>query len=120
MTLLGRLARSRVVKTVGVILAITLAWQLYLTIAAPGRVDPALAAQVEKGQPLRISVEFSFPPERFHTLYLQQYGRVMGVEGNRVDLRDVRPESVGALARVYWIAQLTPLERDGAASKDQK
>lgn len=109
MSILNRLARSRVVKTLAVILALVLAWQVYLTIRASGVVDPTLDALVAKGDPVRISVELGFAPERFHTLFLQDYGRVMGVNGDRVDLRDVRPESVGMLARVYWIDAITPL-----------
>lgn len=107
---LTRLLRSRVVKTLAVILALTLAWQAFLTVQAPSRIDADVAASVEKGEPLRVSVELGFAPERFHTLFLQDYGRVMGVSGNQVHLRDVRPESVGMLARIYWIDQIRPYE----------
>lgn len=112
MTMLRRILRTRVVKTVIAILVIVLAWQIYLTVRAPAHIDPQLAGQVAEGQPLRISVRLDFPPERFHTLFLQQYGRVMGVEGNHVDLRSVRPESVDALARVYWIDWIEPLRSE--------
>ena len=97
-------------RTIAVILVLVIAWQVYLSVRAPGRVDPALAAEVVLGGPVRVSVILNFEPERFHTLFLQDYGRVMGVSGNEVRLRDVRPESVGALARVYWIDRLEPLE----------
>lgn len=109
MTLLTRLWRSRLVKTVTVIVVLALAWQIYLSATAPGKIDPVLRAEVEQGRPLSIAVELGFPPERFHTLFLQDYGRVVKVEGNEVRLRSVRPESVDLLARVYWIDRLEPL-----------
>ena len=111
MTLVKRLLRTRLFKVVVAVLVLTLAWQVFLTIQAPGKVDPALQAQVEQGdQPVRIAVTLDFPPERFHTLFLQDYGRVIRVDGNSVHLRDVRPSSVRLLARVYWIDALFPLE----------
>lgn len=109
MTVLSRLSRSRLVRTVVVILVLVLAWQIYLSIMAPAKISPELAAEAEQGEPVRVTVVLNFEPERFHTLFLQDYGRVMGVSGDEVRLRDVRPESVAALARVYWIAELDPL-----------
>lgn len=106
MTLFRRFARSTAFRTVAVIVVLALAWQLYLTIRAPGRIDPALASAVEQGEPLRVSVSLPFPAERFHSLKLQDYGHVMGVEGDRIDLRSVRPESVSALAKIYWIERV--------------
>lgn len=110
MSILMRLARSRLVRTIAVILALVIAWQVYLSVTAPGRIDPGLAELVKEGEPVRVSVTLNFPPERFHTLFLQDYGRVMGVSESEVRLRDVRPESVGALARVYWIDHIEALE----------
>ncbi|MGC5616066.1 hypothetical protein [Georgenia sp. Z1491] len=110
MTLTCRLLRTRPVRTILVVLALVLAWQLYLAIAAPGKIDDELAAQVDEGEPVRVGVVLDFPPERFHTLYLQDYGRILRVEGNEIQLRSVRPESVAMLARVYWVESLVPLE----------
>lgn len=108
MTLLRRFAKSRLAKTAAVIVVLAVAWQVYLSIAAPGKIDPKVAAEVEQGEPLRLTVELGFPPERFHTLFLQDYGRVIGVHGDTVQLRSVRPSSVDALARVYWIDRILP------------
>lgn len=110
MTLLGRVLRSRLARTLAVVAALILVWQIYLSISAVGKVDPLLEAEVAAGQPVRVTVVLDFAPERFHTLHLQSYGRVIGVSGNEVSLRDVRPESVGQLARVYWIDRLDPYE----------
>ena len=111
MMLLKRFARSRFIRTVAVLVALVIIWQIFLSVRANGRVDPALAAEAAEGQPVRVTVVVGFPPERFHTLFLQSYGRVVGVSGNEVQLRDVRPESVGMLARVSGIESIAP---DGA------
>jgi hypothetical protein len=113
MTMMRRFARSRFARTIAVILALVIAWQIFLTVRAVGRVDPALEAQVSEGEPVRVTVVVGFEPERFHTLFLQSYGRVVGVSDNEVSLRDVRPESVAQLARVYWIERIEP---NGAGS----
>lgn|SRR5699024_6646870 len=112
--LVKRFLRTRLFRTVAVVLVLVLAWQLYLTVQAPGKIDPALQAAVEAGEPVRVQVTLGFPPERFHTLFLQDYGRVMQVEDHSVLLRDVRPESVGMLARIYWIEHLSPLEGESS------
>ncbi|RZU32209.1 hypothetical protein [Blastococcus saxobsidens] len=112
MTLLRRLSRSTAFRTIVVVLVLALAWQVYLTVRAPGRIAPELAVAVEEGQPLRVSVALDFPPERFHSLKLQSYGHVMGVEDNRIHLRSVRPESVAALAKIYWVDRLELYEDD--------
>lgn len=112
MTLLRRLSRSTAFRTLAVVLVLALAWQLYLTIRAPSRIDPALAAAVEEGEPLRVSVALDFPPERFHSLKLQAYGHVMGVDENRINLRSVRPESVSALAKIYWVDRVELYEEE--------
>jgi hypothetical protein len=108
--LFRRLLRTRLFRTVAVILVLVAVWQVFLSVSAPGKIDPALEAEVQRGEPLRVEVTLNFPPERFHTLTLQDYGRVMGVEDDSVLLRDVRPSSVGLLARIYWVDRLSPVE----------
>src|SRR5699024_5785163 len=105
-----RVLRSRLVKTLAVIAVLVIAWQVYVAVSAPGKIDPRVASEVDEGQPLRVRVELGFPPERFHTLRLQEYGHIMGVHGDTVSLRSVRPSSIGALARVYWIERIEPVE----------
>ncbi|TFV65576.1 UNVERIFIED_ORG: hypothetical protein E4P37_09765 [Bacillus sp. AZ43] len=112
MTLLRRFAGSTAFRTIAVVLVLALAWQLYLTVRAPGKIDPGLAEAVEQGEPLRVSVSLDFPPERFHSLKLQSYGHVMGVDGQRINLRSVRPESVSALAKIYWVDRVELYEDD--------
>lgn len=107
MNLLRRLLHTRLVKTLAVIVVLILAWQVYLAITGPAKIDADLAAQVAEGQPLQVAVSLGFRPERFHTLYMQDYGRVSRVDGNNIVLRDVRPESVRLLSRVYWVDRLS-------------
>ena len=51
-------------------------------------------------------VTLDFPPERFHQLYLQDKGRLVGVRGNVVDMMDVEPSAVRAIAGHYWVASV--------------
>lgn len=52
----------------------------------------------------RITLEF--PPERFHQLYLQDQGRLVGVHGNVVDMMDVDVHALRAIASRYWVASV--------------
>lgn len=106
MTLLIRILRSRAVITLVTVAVLLAAWNVYLAVRAPSRVDADLKEQVDQGQPVRVAVELGFPVERFHTLELQKYGRVSGVDENVIELRDVRPESVNAIARIYWVDEV--------------
>lgn len=110
MTLLVRILRSRAVITLVTVAVLLGGWNIYLAVRAPSRVGPALEEQVDRGLPVRVAVELGFPAERFHTLELQQYGRVSGVDGNVVELRDVRPGSVNAIARIYWVDHVDAVE----------
>lgn len=106
--MLRRFIRSRLFKVVVAVIVITIAWQVYLTVRVGSVVDPALAAEAQTSPSLTVDVVLGFPPEQFHTLYLQSYGRISGVDGHTLHLRDVRPESVGMLGRIYWIQQVLP------------
>ena len=55
-------------------LAFYLAWQLWLTIAAPHKIADFPAAP----EKVNILVTLPFPPERFHVQLFQTYGRVSG------------------------------------------
>ena len=52
----------------------------------------------------RITLEF--PPERFHQLFLQDKGRLVGVHGNVVDMMDVESAALRAIAGHYWVASV--------------
>lgn len=106
--MLRRFLRSRFFIAVVVVAVIAAAWETYLTVRVGSVVDAAVTAETRTSSSLRIDVRLPFPPEQFHTLFLQSYGRISGVDGETVHLRDVRPESVGMLARIYWIEQILP------------
>ena len=53
-------------------------------------------------------ITLDFPPERFHQLYLQDKGRLVGVHGNVVDMMDVDPAALRAIAGHYWVASVAP------------
>jgi len=106
--MLKRFLRSRLFKVIVAVVVLVVAWQVYLTVRVGSVVAPEVAAEAASARSLRVDVVLGFPPEQFHTLYLQAYGRISGVEGDTVRLRDVRPESVDLLARIYWVQRVLP------------
>ena len=87
-------------------LAAYLAWQLWLSYAAPGKIAAGLTAGPGK---VNILVTLPFPPERFHVLALQRFGRVSGTEGNSIEMRGVNTTELAAVARPYWVTKVEPL-----------
>ncbi len=87
-------------------LACYLAWQLWLSHAAPEKIAPRLT---EGGDKVNILVTLPFPPERFHVLALQRFGRVSGTEGNSIEVRGVKSTELTAVARPYWVTRVEPL-----------
>ena len=86
-----------------------LAWQLWLTIAAPQKIVD-FAGGAEK---VNILVSLPFQPERFHVQLLQAYGRVSGTQENAVELRGVKRADLTTVARPYWVARVEPLKPGG-------
>ena len=91
-------------------IAAYLAWQLWLTLAAPHKIAPGFTAE----RPLvNIMVTLPFPPERFHVLYFQRYGRVSGTQDNSIEVRGVKFADLAAVARPYWVRRVEPLPTGG-------
>ena len=107
MSLLPRSLRGRV--ALGALLAY-LAWQGWLSAAAPGKVAPGFKADAEK---VNILVTLPFPPERFHLLVFQRHGRVSGTQDNAVEVRGVRMADLHSVARPYWVSRVEPLPTGG-------
>jgi hypothetical protein len=85
-------------------------WQLWLTLAAPGKVAPDLRA----GSPrVNVLVTLPFPPERFHVLAMQRFGRVSGTEDTSIEVRGVKQDDLNAIARPYWVRRVGPMEEGG-------
>jgi hypothetical protein len=86
------------------------AWQLWLTAAAPAKVAEELRSGRER---VNVLVTLAFPPERFHVLAMQRFGRVSGTENRSVELRGVRRNELNAVARPYWVESVGPMEEGG-------
>ncbi len=89
-----------------------IAWQAWLSLAAPGKL--ASAVQQAQGQKVNVLVTLPFPPERFHVLAFQKFGRVTGTENNTVELRGVHKSDLPSVARPYWVVKVEPLPNEGA------
>jgi len=103
----ARSTRGRIV--IGVVVAL-LAWKLALVLLAPAKVMPGFKANA-RGQ-VNALVTLTCPPERFHVLAFQQFGRVSGTEGETIELRGVQLAQIDAVARPYWVKQVAPLRAE--------
>ena len=86
-----------------------IAWQVWLTIAAPQKIA-GLAGESEK---VNILVTLPFSPERFHIQRFQNYGRVSGAQENAVEVRGVKRTDLTTVARPYWVKRVEPLPPGG-------
>jgi hypothetical protein len=85
------------------------AWQIWLTLAAPGKIA-VFPGATEK---VNVLVTLPFPPERFHVQLLQAYGRVSGTQDNAVEVRGVKRADLASIARPYWVTRVEPLPSGG-------
>ena len=107
MKLLGAILASTRVRIVLGVLAAYLVWQAWLSFAAPAKV----AAELREGKPrVNVLVTLAFPPERFHVLEMQRFGRVSGTEDNSVEVRGVKQDDLNAVARPYWVRRVGVME----------
>jgi hypothetical protein len=82
-------------------------WQLWLTVAAPGKVRGEFPADRER---VNVLVTLPFPPERFHVQNFQKYGRMSGTIDNAIELRNVKKTDLTSVARPYWVQKVEPLK----------
>jgi hypothetical protein len=99
--------RHRTVAFLLVLAALAGGWEIFLRLAAPRRLDPALAAELGRTPLVNVAVTLGFAPEDFHIRLFQGHGVVSGVQGTTVLLNRVRPEDVARIARYYWVRQIT-------------
>jgi hypothetical protein len=105
--LLRRLATSNGARLAYLLLASVLGYNAWVAYEAPRRVEPGLLAAAEKAGRVPIRVRLSFPPERFHILKLQDFGRIRAVTGNTVHMASVDENGIRTLARkYYWIQHI--------------
>jgi hypothetical protein len=86
------------------------AWQGWLVLAAPGKIAAGFKPDAEK---VNILVTLPFPPERFHVIAFQRYGRVSGTQDNSIEVRGVNRANLLAVARPYWVTRVEPLPTGG-------
>ena len=86
-----------------------LVWQVWLSLAAPGKVAGFPGAS----EKVNILVTLPFPPERFHVQLFQTYGRVSGTQDNAVEVRGVKRTDLATIARPYWVSRVEPLQPGG-------
>lgn len=114
--MIGKLLRAALRSTQGRIvlaaLLCALAWQVWLSVEAPRKLAPALAQAT--GAKVNILVTLPFPPERFHVIAFQRYGRVSGTQDNVVEIRGVNKADLTKVARPYWVVKVDPLPTEGA------
>jgi hypothetical protein len=101
--------RSRKTRVLLALAVAYLAWQLWLTVAAQGKI----AAGFPAGERVNILVTLPFPPERFHVQQFQAFGRVSGTQENAVEVRGVKRTDLASLARPYWVRRVEPLPPGG-------
>jgi hypothetical protein len=83
-----------------------LAWQGWLWLAAPGKIAGEFEGPSER---VNLLVTLPFPPERFHVLVFQRYGRVSGTQDHSVEVRGVKRDELRYVARHYWVQKVEPL-----------
>jgi len=82
------------------------AWQVWLTIAAPNKI----AGLTGDSERVNVLVTLAFPPERFHFQRFQAYGRVSGTDQDAVEVRGVKRVDLTTVARPYWVKRVEPLK----------
>ena len=112
MKLLRAILKTGKGRIIAAALVLALGWQGWLTLAAPGKLAPAV--QASAGAKVNLLVTLAFPTERFHVLAFQKYGRVSGTQDNTVELRGVNKADLLSVARPYWVVKVEPLPTEGA------
>jgi hypothetical protein len=103
--------KSRKTHVLLAIAALYLAWQIWLTLAAPAKIATGFPSGA---QWVNILVTLPFPPERFHVQLFQGFGRVSGTQENAVEVRGVKRSDLAAIARYYWVRRVEPLPPGGS------
>jgi hypothetical protein len=83
-------------------------WDLFLTLTAPGRIEPALQPALRGRAPVAVAITLGFAPENFHIRLFQSYGIVSGVRGNTVFVNRVSPDDLRRISRYYWVKRISP------------
>jgi hypothetical protein len=98
-------------RSVAFVLVVTVAlvgWELFLTLTAPRRLDPALRPALREPTPIAVAITLGFAPEDFHIRLFQRYGVVRGVQGTTVLVNRISPDDLRRIARYYWVQRIAP------------
>ncbi|NDL57516.1 hypothetical protein F7O44_10565 [Phytoactinopolyspora sp. XMNu-373] len=95
-------------RTLAMLIVLILAYQVWIGVTAMSKVADGVGEELDRRGTFTVDVVLGFPPERFHMLELQAYGRVQGTTDNVLHLRNVTQEDVDAMARKYWIKEIRP------------
>jgi len=109
MSWVARVWASRRGRIIVFALALSLGWQAWLSITVTGKIGPDVHQAVSPRGTVDLLVTLPFPPERFHILIFQRYGRVSGTSGNTAEVRGVKVADVAGLARYYWVRNVQAL-----------
>jgi hypothetical protein len=101
-------ATSRTARLVLSAVVVILTWQAWLSYQAAAKMPADLSAHLSPRETVDLKVTLRFPPERFHTLMMQRFGRVSGTEGDTIEVRGVSVDRVWKIARLYWVRRITP------------
>ena len=102
--------KSRKTHVLLAVVAFYVAWQIWLTIAAPTKIATDFPTGAER---VNILVTLPFPPERFHVQLFQTYGRVSGTQEHAIEVRGAKRADLAAIARPYWVRRVEPLPTGG-------
>jgi hypothetical protein len=112
MTLLRRALSTTGAKVLLFTGLLILAFQAWVLLEAPAKIDEGLAATANQRGQVAAEVELDFPPERFHILHLQDYGRIRRTAGNVVEMRGLTMEDARTLSRTFWVRAIRPASDD--------
>jgi NitT/TauT family transport system ATP-binding protein len=107
----GRWWRHRTVLGLLLLLLGAGAFEVASGAAAPAKIHPSLRAALAADPSAALEVRLAVPAEEFHVRALQRFGVLEGVQGDRIWLRDLRPDAVGRLARLYWVRGVAAREK---------
>lgn len=101
--------RSRRGRIVIITSAIIVTWQIWVAVQASAKIPPDLQQYASPRGTVDLRVTLRFPPERFHILMFQRFGRISGTADDAVEVRSVPVGRVQEIARFYWVRSIRPL-----------
>ncbi len=87
-------------------------WHVWLAAQAGPKIPRDLATFASGRGTVDLRVTLRFPPERFHILMFQTFGRISGTEGDSIDVRGVPIRRVQDIGKLYWVKEITLLREE--------